>query len=152
MDLNKIVAGLENCPCGKTHTFFTKAIEIGSGITKNTGKILRDNGFRDTLLLVADENTIAAAAGIRESLAEAGFKVKEQIYDNLMYARAEQVEELVALSADVEGIISVGTGSLNDICRVTAYQTGKNFCIFATAPSMDGFASDTAPIIKNNFS
>lgn len=151
MDLNKILKKLENCPCGKKHTFFTKAIEIGSGITKDTGKILRDNGFEDELLLVADENTIAAAHGVRESLADAGFAVKEQIYDNLMYARAEQVEELLELSKDVKGIISVGTGSLNDICRVTAYQTGKKFCIFATAPSMDGFASDTAPIIKNNF-
>jgi glycerol-1-phosphate dehydrogenase [NAD(P)+] len=27
----------------------------------------------------------------------------------------------------------------------------KDFCIFATAPSRDGFASDTAPIIENNF-
>lgn len=151
MDLNKILKKLENCPCGKKHTFFTKAIEIGIGITKDTGKILRDNGFEDELLLVADENTIAAAHGVRESLHRAGFAVKEQIYDNLMYARAEQVEELIELSKDVKGIISVGTGSLNDICRVTAYQTGKKFCIFATAPSMDGFASDTAPIIKNNF-
>lgn len=151
MDLNKILSKLENCPCGKKHTFFTKAIEIGSGITKDTGKILRDNGFEDELLLVADENTIAAAQGVRESLREAGFAVKEQIYENLMYARAEQVDELLELSKDVKGIISVGTGSLNDICRVTAYKTGKKFCIFATAPSMDGFASDTAPIIKNNF-
>lgn len=151
MDLNKILSKLENCPCGKKHTFFTKAIEIGSGITKDTGKILRDNGFEDELLLVADENTIAAASGVRESLRDAGFAVKEKIYDNLMYARAEQVEELLELSKDVKGIISVGTGSLNDICRVTAYQAGKKFCIFATAPSMDGFASDTAPIIKNNF-
>ena len=115
------------------------------------GKILRDNGFEDTLLLVADENTIAAASGVRESLIEAGFILKEKIYENMMYARAEQVEELISLSDDVAGIISVGTGSLNDICRVTAYKTGKKFCIFATAPSMDGFASDTAPIIKNNF-
>lgn len=151
MDLNKILVKLENCPCGKKHTFFTKAIEIGSGITKDTGKILRNNGFEDELLLVADENTIAAAKGVRESLRESGFRVKEQIYENLMYARAEQVDELLELSKDVKGIISVGTGSLNDICRVTAYKTGKKFCIFATAPSMDGFASDTAPIIKNNF-
>ncbi len=151
MDLNKILENTKNCSCGKKHTFFTKAIEIGSGITKDTGNILRGNGFEDRLLLVADQNTIAAAKGIRESLSASGFTVKEQIYDNLIYARAEEVEELLALSSDVDGIISVGTGSLNDICRVTAYRTGKKFCIFATAPSMDGFASDTAPIIKNNF-
>lgn len=151
MDLTGILRSLENCPCGKEHTFYTKDIEIGSGITEKTGEILRRNGFEDELLLVADKNTIAAAAGVRESLAAAGFKLTEKIYDDLTYARVEQVEELKALCPSVQGIISVGTGSLNDICRVASYQTGKKFCIFATAPSMDGFASDTAPIIKDNF-
>ena len=69
----------------------------------------------------------------------------------MMYAKVEQVNELKALCSDIDGIISVGTGSLNDICRVTAFDMKKRFCIFATAPSMDGFASDTAPIIENNF-
>ena len=151
LDLTGMLKSLENCPCGKKHTFYTKDIEIGSGITAKTGEILRRNGFEDDLLLVADENTIAAAAGVRESLIAAGFKLTERIYNNLTYARAEQVEELKAICPSVQGIISVGTGSLNDICRVASYQTGKKFCIFATAPSMDGFASDTAPIVKDNF-
>ena len=65
LDLTGMLKSLENCPCGKKHTFYTKDIEIGSGITAKTGEILRRNGFEDDLLLVADENTIAAAAGVR---------------------------------------------------------------------------------------
>ncbi len=34
---------------------------------------------------------------------------------------------------------------------LSAFELKKRFCIFATAPSMDGFASDTAPIVENNF-
>ncbi len=151
MDLNKILKEMENCPCGREHKFDTKVVEIGSGITADTGKILATAGFPKSVLLVADENTIAAADGILPALASEGFHVKKLIYENMMYARVEQVREVEALVADVEGIISVGTGSLNDICRVASYRLGKTFCIFATAPSMDGFASDTAPIIENNF-
>ena len=151
LDLTGMLKSLENCPCGKKHTLYTKDIQIGSGITSKTGEILRRNGFEDDLLLVADENTIAAAAGVRESLIAAGFRLTERIYHNLTYARAEQVDELKAICPSVQGIISVGTGSLNDICRVASYQTGKKFCIFATAPSMDGFVSDTAPIVKDSF-
>ena len=151
MDLQKILNDLKNCPCGKEHTMATKVVEISSGATARTGQILTDANFPKKLLLVADENTLGVSAGLLESLNDAGFETKKIIYKNMMYAKIEQVNELKALCSDIDGIISVGTGSLNDICRVTAFDMKKRFCIFATAPSMDGFASDTAPIIENNF-
>ena len=151
MDLKKILHSLENCPCGKQHTFVTERVEIESGLTPKTGKILCEENFPKKVLVVSDDNAIKAADGVLESLTEAGFDVKKLIYSNMMYAKIEQVREVEALTADVDGIIAVGTGSINDICRVASFRTGKKFCIFATAPSMDGFASDTAPIIENNF-
>lgn len=151
MDLKKILKDLENCPCGRIHTFDTERVEIDSGITSHTGEILAKSGFGKKLLLVADRNTISAAYGIIESLDSAGFSVKQLIYENMKYAMIESVREVETLASDVDGIISVGTGSLNDICRVASFELKKKFCIFATAPSMDGFASDTAPIIQNGF-
>lgn len=153
MDLQKLLKSLENCPCGREHTFDTKVVEIFSGLTAHAGEILDRAGFPKNVLLVADENTlgVAEAEGLSAALAASGFSVKKLIYENMKYARVEQVREIEALAGDVDGIISVGTGSLNDICRVSSYELDKKFCIFATAPSMDGFASDTAPIIENNF-
>lgn len=153
MDLQKLVKSLEGCPCGKKHEVYTKHVEISGDATEKTGELLRRFGFGDRLLLVADENTLAAAEkyGLCDVLASAGFKVTRKVYENMLYARVEQVREVEALADDADGIISVGTGSLNDICRVSAFRKKKKFCIFATAPSMDGFASDTAPIIENNF-
>ncbi|MBQ8356402.1 MAG: sn-glycerol-1-phosphate dehydrogenase [Clostridia bacterium] len=151
MDLKKILHTLENCPCGKKHTFDTEVVEIESGLTPKTGKILADAGFPKKVLVVSDDNAMKAADGVLESLVSAGFDLKKLVYSNMMYAKIEQVREVEALCADVDGIIAVGTGSINDICRVASFKQGKKFCIFATAPSMDGFASDTAPIIENNF-
>ena len=151
MDLKKILHSLENCPCGKQHTFVTERVEIESGLTAKVGKILCEENFPKKVLVVSDDNALNAADGVLESLTDAGFELKKLVYSNMMYAKIEQVREVEALTADVDGIISVGTGSINDICRVASYRTGKKFCIFATAPSMDGFASDTAPIIENNF-
>ncbi len=153
MDLKSLLKSLENCPCGRPHTFDTKVVEIYKGLTPDAGKILTDAGFPKNVLLVADCNTIAVAEkeGLSASLEAAGFQIKRLIYKNMMYARIEQVHEIEAIAKDVDGIISVGTGSLNDICRVSSFDLDKKFCIFATAPSMDGFASDTAPIIENNF-
>jgi len=153
MDLQNLLKSLENCPCGKEHTFDTKVVEIYSGLTADAGKILDKAGFPKKLLLVADDNTlgVAEAEGLTAALTASGFELKKLIYKNMKYARIEQVREVEALAADVDGVISVGTGSLNDICRVATFELDKKFCIFATAPSMDGFASDTAPIIENNF-
>ncbi|MBQ8339415.1 MAG: iron-containing alcohol dehydrogenase [Clostridia bacterium] len=151
MDLKKILHSLENCPCGKKHTFATELVEIESGLTAKTGAILADFGFPKKVLVVSDEPALRAADGVLESLSVAGFEVTRLVYPKMTYARVEQVREVEALADNIEGIIAVGTGSINDICRVASFEKGKKFCIFATAPSMDGFASDTAPIIENNF-
>ncbi|HPS35363.1 MAG TPA: iron-containing alcohol dehydrogenase, partial [Oscillospiraceae bacterium] len=151
MDIQALLKNMHNCPCGRTHTFDTKFCEIRSGLTAEAGKILENARFDKKILLVADRNTLKASDGILEALTKSGFHIKQFIYDDQKYAMAEQVDEIEALCSDIGSIISVGTGSLNDVCRVAAFRKEKQFCIFATAPSMDGFASDTAPIVKNNY-
>jgi len=128
-----------------------RRVEIGSGITPLTGRYLDEEGFGKRLLLVADETTLRVSAGVTDSLEAAGFELKKLVYKDMKYATAECVEEITALCGDVDGIISVGSGSLNDICRVPAARLGLPLCIFATAPSMDGFASGTSPILRNNY-
>lgn len=151
MDLKKILHSLENCPCGRKHTFVTEVAEIGHGVKERAGKILADAGFPKKVLIVSDDNAMRAADGLLPVLEAAGFEMKKLVYKNMMYAKIEQVREVEALLDDVDGVIAVGTGSVDDICRVASFNQKKKFAIFATAPSMDGFASDSAPIIKNNF-
>lgn len=151
MDLKKILHSLENCPCGRKHTFVTEVAEIGHGVKERAGKILADAGFPKKVLIVSDDNAMRAADGLLPVLEAAGFEMKKLVYKNMMYAKIEQVCEVEALLGDVDGVIAVGTGSVDDICRVASFNKKKKFAIFATAPSMDGFASDSAPIIENNF-
>ena len=151
MDLKKILHSLENCPCGRKHTFVTEVAEIGHGVKERAGKILADAGFPKKVLIVSDDNAMRAADRLLPVLEAAGFEMKKLVYKNMMYAKIEQVREVEALLGDVDGVIAVGTGSVDDICRVASFNKKKKFAIFATAPSMDGFASDSAPIIENNF-
>ena len=151
MDIKALLKSLENCPCGKEHTVNIKAVEIGRGLKEKTAEILTNNGFPKNILVVADKNTIAAADGITEILEKGGFKIKLQLYDNLRTAHQDDVDKIIELSRDTDGVLSVGTGSLNDICRRACLLSDREFAIFATAPSMDGFASDSAPITHNNF-
>ena len=138
------------CNCGMHHDTTIRDIRIGSGLVHQVGNILKENSFPQQLLLVADRNTLKAAAGIAESLT--GFDITYHIYDDLRVAEMRHVEELEALVKDQEiGILSVGTGSVNDPCRMAASRQDKMLCIFATAPSMDGFASYNAPLVQDGF-
>ncbi|MBR3954141.1 MAG: sn-glycerol-1-phosphate dehydrogenase [Clostridia bacterium] len=151
MDLSNLLAKLQNCPCGKKHECDLKDVAVGSGLLKQTAEILKKNNFPTDILVVADNNTLKAADGILDILKTGGFHIKTKFFDDLRVAEYEEAENIAKLSADVDGILSVGTGSLNDICRRAAFVANKDFAIFATAPSMDGFASVTSPLTANNF-
>ncbi len=148
--MNIIEAFKKPCQCGKSHETAVKDIRIGSGLVCEVGGILKENCFSKNILLVADKNTLNAAKGIEEALY--GFNVEKKIYDNIRVADMDHVEELERLIKDRDiSLLSVGTGSVNDPCRLAATRQNKKLCIFATAPSMDGFASDSSPIVENGF-
>ncbi len=151
MDLNKILEGLRDCPCGKEHSFDTEVMEMGSGLVNEVGAILSQAKFPKRMLLVCDENSLKASEGILESLHAYDYFPEILKYSDLREANMTGVEAVQEKLKNLDGVLSVGTGSNNDICRFAAYRDGKDFAIFATAPSMDGFASDSAPIIHGGF-
>ncbi len=148
--LNIINSISGNCDCGLHHKTSIKDIQIASGLVHDVGNILIKNNFPSKLLLVADKNTLKAADGIVESLRD--FDVSFKLFDDLRVAKMEDVEEIEALISNKDiAVLSIGTGSINDICRLAAARRNKMLCIFAAAPSMDGFASYSSPIVANGF-
>lgn len=142
MKITEIIEDFKKgCDCGRKHETAVQDVCIESGAVKLVGKILAKNGFSKNILLVADKNTLKAAEGIEDSLD--GFSIEYKIYDNLRVADMKHVEELqnIISGRDIS-ILSVGSGSVNDPCRLAAART---------APSMDGFASYSSPIVCNGF-
>lgn len=151
MDIKKIVEEFAHCPCGRAHTVGIKDVVVGRGVVHSTGEILRRNGFSDRLLLVADHNTLRASGGVIESLTAAGYTLSQHLYENLRTADMTQVRVVEKLLDENDGVIAVGTGSIHDTCRLASARKNKPLCLFATAASMDGFASYNAPVTDNNF-
>ena len=145
IDLAKLKKDFENCSCGVKHELNVKDIRIGSKITAKTGEILRENNFPTDILFVADKNTLAVADGILPALK--GFNLTKKIYENLREATVKEVNVIKELLSKVDGVISVGTGSLNDICRMAAAELDKPLCIFVSAASVAGVISYNAPPI-----
>ena len=148
-DFHALIHSYQNCACGQAHTCAIRDIEIGSGLVRSVGDILRKNGFGPRLLLAADEQTLAAAEGIEASLA--GFAVVQHIWPTIRVATMQDVEKIESYFDRVDGVLAVGTGSVHDPCRLACARHDVPLCLFATAPSMDGFASYSAPIVNGNF-
>lgn len=45
--------------------------------------------------------------------------------------------------------MAVGSGTINDICKIAAGLTGLPYMIVAAAPSMDGYASNTSSMLRD---
>src|SRR5690606_20122468 len=56
------------------------------------------------------------------------------------------VAKLVAEMPQVDGVIAVGAGTINDLAKMVALQRGVPQLVFATAPSMNGYTSVSASI------
>lgn len=148
-NLERIREQMKNCPCGQVHEINIKEVVIGSGITKDVGEILKRNGFPKKVLFVADKNTLKASGNILQALSD--FDLKLKIFDDLREATVQTVEEIEKLTSDCDSVIAVGTGSIHDVCRKASANADKMLCLYATAPSMDGFASYNAPLTNGNF-
>lgn len=151
MDLRAIIKDLEGCPCGRKHHFDLETYEADRGLVHKVGEILTKGNFPKKIYVVSDETAMRVSEGILPSLDNAGFTYETKVYPDMRYAYLATSREIMEAAKDFDGILSIGTGSVNDVCRYAAAQTNKAFAIFATAPSMDGFASDSAPLIENNF-
>lgn len=150
LDFKELIKSFQNCPCGEKHECAISDVRAESGLVHKVGDILKEDGFPKKLLLVADENTLAAAYGIEESLH--GFAVTKRIHKNLRVATMDEVRAIEKLIDEgIEGVLAVGTGSIHDPCRLACARKNVPLCLFATAPSMDGFASYSSPIVDNGF-
>lgn len=149
LNFRALIDSFRDCGCGMDHRCGIHDIRIGSGLVTQVGEILRENGFPRRLLLIGDRDTLAAAAGLEESLT--GFEVTRHCYDTLRVATMDDVRLVEDYLDRVDAVVAVGTGSIHDPSRLACARRNKPLCLFATAPSMDGFASYNAPIVDGGF-
>ncbi len=133
------------------HSFDIGRISVGPGVSENVPDFIADCGQSNQIFLVADNNTYKVlGAKIERLLAKKGLKIGSYIFDDVVPVIPDERSVgrlLIRLDRDASLIVTVGSGTLNDISRVVSHKTGIPYIIVATAPSMDGYASTSSPII-----
>ena len=144
------------CSCGNKHTASAlKVIKMGDGVVTELPEVLKTVGIKKPFI-VTDKNEYAAAGErVIEILKRADVLYSIHIIPSEEGKRvipSELATGSIALNFDhgCDGILCVGSGVMNDLCKVISRLTGKPSVVVATAPSMDGYASDVACVEINN--
>jgi glycerol-1-phosphate dehydrogenase [NAD(P)+] len=99
------------------------------------------------LAVVADETTVEVLGRrVHQALPGAALVV-------LDHPKADEkiAAELQARVEGIDGLVAVGSGTINDLCKYVTRRTGRSCAVFATAPSMDGYVTTTVSITKDQF-
>ena len=133
------------CPCGKKHTIAIDDVIVGSGVVTRLPEVVKKYGTKP--FVVADVHTFAAAGEkVCEILQGAEIPFGRFIFRDEALEPDEKAvgAAFMHLDTSCDVILGVGSGVINDICKILSRHTGKPYIIVATAPSMDGYASATS--------
>lgn len=62
------------------------------------------------------------------------------------HADEDNLADLRDKLAGFDGVVAVGSGTVNDLCKYVTAQDGRSYGVFGTAASMNGYTSTTASI------
>ena len=144
--MSHLTRSITACPCGKPHVCPIRTVHIGEGALLSLPAVCE--GYR-RILLVADTNTYAACGERAEALL-GDLVVSKQIFsgEELVIPDETSVEAIEGkLTDEVDLIVGVGSGVINDLCKFVGHKHTLPYIIVATAPSMDGYASAGAAMI-----
>ncbi|AQS05106.1 sn-glycerol-1-phosphate dehydrogenase [Clostridium beijerinckii] len=139
-----------DCGCGKKHRIDIKHIYVGENVYNRILDVAKEILPKE-ILLVSDNNTYKALGKcVENELTESGYKVNNIILvsdGDLIPDEKAIGRVLVEVNNETGLIVAVGSGSINDICRIISAKTHIPYVIMGTAPSMDGYASTVSPLI-----
>lgn len=139
------------CECGKKHAAKLSKAIIETGAIDKIPEIINSYGSKKVFIL-ADENTYAAAGEkVEKTLNSAGIEIKKYVMGKARIEPDEKAVGSVILHYDAtcDMLVSVGSGVINDIGKIVANIAKIPYMIVGTAPSMDGYASATSSVIRD---
>ncbi|MFN7612921.1 MAG: iron-containing alcohol dehydrogenase [Alphaproteobacteria bacterium] len=121
-------------------------IHIEPQLLENIPNLLADAGLQGRVLLVSDSNTWKAAGAAVYPLLSAQQPVIRAHLEAEVLPSLAVTRRLIALAEDVDFLLAVGSGTINDLTKYTAHQLGKPYGVVATAASMNGYAAANASL------
>jgi len=127
----------------------TRAVVIERSLVGDEADLIARLGLGSTFAVVSDPATREVlGARVERALASLG-RVVPVLLGARPHADAETAAAIRLASAGADVLVAIGSGTINDLCKHAAAETGKPYVVFATAPSMNGYTSANAAITVN---
>ena len=140
------------CSCGRTHSTGLEGCTVGAGVLSSLVDYVEKYGFKK-VYVACDEITYGIAGEkVMNILHDANIDAKAHVFTGGRFIPNEESLGKLMIDAprDLDLVVAVGTGSINDMCRFFSYQMNVPYAIVATAAPMDGFASSGAALMVDN--
>lgn len=135
---------------GRPLAIATRSIVIERSLDGAEAELIRPLGLGGRLAVISDRNTFDAL-GRRVERALAGVGSIVGIVLDAPQADLASARQVRARAAGADALVAVGSGTINDLCKLVAFETGRPYVVFATAPSMNGYLTATASIAADDF-
>ncbi|MGC9453399.1 MAG: iron-containing alcohol dehydrogenase [Phycisphaerae bacterium] len=143
-----------DCECGRTHSIEPREIAYREDAVVRLPEIAAECCRGRAVCVLSDARTRRAAGeGVAEVLKSNGWDVHELIVPDPVEGKSPVCDDvtkarLAEKLPDVDLIVPVGAGVVSDLGKWLAFERGMPFLTFATAASMNGYASaNVAPAV-----
>lgn len=148
--LEKLLAGMLRDPDGAGLLSVPVAsVVIARDLARPAAELIAPLHFGKRIAVVMDHNTRnvmgeAVAAALRTK-----HEISEIVFDHSPHPDMDAVAFVRERVKDADGVVGVGSGSINDIAKHAAHLGRKPYAVFGTAPSMNGYTSVAAALTED---
>lgn len=126
-----------------------RSVVIADSLDGDEAELVGGLDLGNHLAVVADEDTYAALGRRVERALGSRFTVQCIVLDRAPHADTATLDRLAArIEPRTDAVVAVGSGTINDLCKLAALGRGCPQVVFATAPSMNGYTSLSASITE----
>lgn len=124
-----------------------RSVAIEDSLGGQEVALLRELELGDRLAVVSDPDTYEAMGRRVELALGTSFQVQSIVLGRRPHAdEATQLALQASVMPGTDALVAVGSGTINDLCKLSAARLGRPYVVFGTAPSMNGYASVSASI------
>lgn len=128
----------------------TKEFKMGRGVSEEVPEVFRKFFPGKGALIVADIHTYPALGKKVKILFEGkGIPVLEMVIEEEAFHAEWKYVQMVDAQLDAHPgyiLVSVGSGVINDLCKLSSHHHGQSYLTLPTAASVDGYSSFGASI------
>jgi glycerol-1-phosphate dehydrogenase [NAD(P)+] len=128
----------------------SRSVVIEESLDGGEAELVASLGLGRHFAVISDANTHEVLGKRVERALDGRFTVQSIVLGTETRADADTLPRHHAmLDPRTEAVIAVGSGTLNDLSKMVAFERGCPQLVFATAPSMNGYTSLSASITSD---